>query len=57
MTAFRRLKIAFLTVHNGSYLDDCAVRNEAAESCALDPSDAEKLWSLSEELVGPKFQY
>ena len=45
------------TDHNGSYLEDCRVRNDAAEPYALDHTEAAKLWALSEELVGQKFEY
>src|SRR5690606_9254226 len=34
----------------GSYLADCAVATAAAH--ASDPADAERLWALSEKLVG-----
>jgi NAD(P)-dependent dehydrogenase (short-subunit alcohol dehydrogenase family) len=38
----------------GTYLEDCRV-SEAHAPWALDPASAERLWSLSEELVGEKF--
>ncbi|KAJ5088100.1 short-chain dehydrogenase [Penicillium angulare] len=40
---------------NGSYLARNAVRNDEAADYALDPQNAEKLWVLSEDLVGQKF--
>ena len=45
------------TDQNGSYLEDCKVQNEAAAPYALDHTEAEKLWALSEHLVGQKFSY
>lgn len=33
------------------------VSNGDAADYALDPKNAEKLWDLSEELVGQKFSY
>ncbi|ORY60394.1 oxidoreductase [Leucosporidium creatinivorum] len=44
---------------SGSYLDDCQLANQNAESYALDEeseSNAERLWKLSEELVGDQFE-
>jgi len=40
---------------NGSYLADCQVANDQAKPFALDKGNAEKLWKLSEELVGQAF--
>ncbi|KAI5478133.1 NAD(P)-binding protein [Pseudohyphozyma bogoriensis] len=40
---------------SGSYLFDCAVHNERAKGYALDKAEAERLWKLSEELLGQKF--
>jgi NAD(P)-dependent dehydrogenase (short-subunit alcohol dehydrogenase family) len=40
---------------SGSYLDDCQVANDHALPHAKSDEDAEKLWALSEELVGQKF--
>lgn len=37
----------------GVYLDDCQIAKP--ESYAVDPTNAEKLWELSEELVKQKF--
>lgn len=45
---------------NGDYLEDCAVRMDELKSIAprlLDKGDAERLWKLSEELVGQEFDY
>jgi NAD(P)-dependent dehydrogenase (short-subunit alcohol dehydrogenase family) len=42
-----------LVKDSGSYLDDCAVGESTAFSS--DMGNAEKLWELSEELVGEKF--
>lgn len=44
--------------HNGSYLVDSQVVGvENIQSWARDAVEAEKLWSLSEELVSEKFSY
>ncbi|KAH8691147.1 short-chain dehydrogenase [Talaromyces proteolyticus] len=42
---------------NGSYMVNNVVSNGDAEEYALDPVNAERLWMLSEELVGQKFTY
>jgi hypothetical protein len=42
---------------NGSYMAKNQVNNDEAADYALDPKNAEKLWALSEELVGQKFSY
>ncbi|KAF9514818.1 hypothetical protein BS47DRAFT_1342568 [Hydnum rufescens UP504] len=41
--------------HSGSYLADCQVHNESVAPHASDPALAEKLWTLSEELLGESF--
>ncbi|KAL8283970.1 hypothetical protein RQP46_005083 [Phenoliferia psychrophenolica] len=41
---------------SGAYLVDAKVANEQAASHATDPEEAEKLWRLSEELVGLRAQ-
>jgi NAD(P)-dependent dehydrogenase (short-subunit alcohol dehydrogenase family) len=41
--------------HSGAYLSDCQVANEQAMPFALDEAQAEKLWALSEKLVGQSF--
>jgi NAD(P)-dependent dehydrogenase (short-subunit alcohol dehydrogenase family) len=43
-----------LTGESGSYLDDC--KKSDASAFASDEGNAEKLWKLSEELVGEKFE-
>jgi hypothetical protein len=46
------------TEHNGSYLLDSGVVNpEQVQSWARDPIEAKKLWTLSEEIAGQKFEY
>ncbi|KAJ5709312.1 hypothetical protein N7493_010646 [Penicillium malachiteum] len=40
---------------NGSYMVNNEVNNSEAAEYALDPQNAERLWSLSEDLVGQKF--
>ncbi|PYH73147.1 short-chain dehydrogenase [Aspergillus vadensis CBS 113365] len=42
---------------NGSYMVNNKVNNGEAVDYALDPKYAEKLWKLSEEIVGQKFGY
>jgi hypothetical protein len=39
---------------SGAYLSDCAV-SEPLAPYAKDPENAEKLWKLSEKLVGQSF--
>jgi len=46
-----------LAEYNGCYLQDCQVEKEDVMDYAVDKGNAEKLWSLSEELVGQKFEY
>ena len=46
--------------HNGSFLSDCHVADpyqEEVYSWALSKTDAERLWALSEKLVGQEFKY
>jgi hypothetical protein len=44
--------------NNGVYLEDNRVfQPEEVHSWGRDDVDAEKLWKLSEELVGEKFSY
>ncbi|OJJ50413.1 hypothetical protein ASPZODRAFT_129039 [Penicilliopsis zonata CBS 506.65] len=44
--------------HNGAYLSDCQVLPPDQIRCwGRDPVEAEKLWELSEEMVGQKFEY
>ncbi|KAL2043696.1 hypothetical protein ABVK25_012524 [Lepraria finkii] len=42
---------------NGSYLVHCNIAPEEAAEYALDEGAAERLWKLSEEIVGEKFEY
>ncbi|MCJ1250027.1 hypothetical protein MMC30_007253 [Trapelia coarctata] len=46
-----------ITEQNGGYLEKCKVDNDAAQPYAKDKTEATKLWALSEELVGQKFEY
>ncbi|KAH8553625.1 short-chain dehydrogenase [Umbelopsis sp. PMI_123] len=41
--------------YSGSYLQDCRIDNESPRDYALDEFNAEKLWLLSEKLVGKQF--
>ncbi|CAK5283315.1 unnamed protein product [Mycena citricolor] len=41
----------------GAYLDDCVVANEKIAPHAADPVVAAKLWEITEELVGVKFNF
>lgn len=44
--------------HNGVYLVDCQLASEDdLKPYAVDKNSAAKLWQLSEELVGQKFDY
>ncbi|KAJ5887390.1 hypothetical protein N7495_007431 [Penicillium taxi] len=44
--------------NNGAYLEDCQVFSPAKVRCwGRDPVEAEKLWKLSEMLVGQSFEY
>ncbi|GLA12392.1 hypothetical protein AnigIFM62618_007529 [Aspergillus niger] len=42
---------------NGSYMVNNQVNNDEAVEYALDPKNAERLWKLSEEVVGQTFEY
>lgn len=42
---------------NGFYLNDCKIDDEAVKPYAVDGTNAEKLWKLSERLVGQEFSY
>lgn len=44
----------YLTNYSGAYLEDCSVA-KPLKSFASDPEAAAKLWTLSEEMVGEKF--
>ncbi|KAJ7054930.1 short-chain dehydrogenase [Mycena amicta] len=41
----------------GAYLEDCTVANEKVAKHSSDPAHAEKLWAVTEEIVGEKFQF
>ena len=48
----------------GLYLEDCHIASEVSddpiggvESYAIDPESADRLWSLSEDLVGQRFAF
>ena len=41
------------SINSGDYLEDCNVAEPAAHT--MDEQTAEKLWALSEKLVGQKF--
>ena len=46
--------------HNGAYLQDCHVADpwtDTIKPWATDKVEAEKLWKLSEKLVGQEFRY
>ncbi|KAK1830996.1 hypothetical protein QBC39DRAFT_409048 [Podospora conica] len=46
--------------HNGAYLQDCQVADpwvHTVKAWATSPVEAEKLWKLSEKLVGQEFKY
>jgi hypothetical protein len=44
-----------IAADSGSYMDDCTVKE--ARAYATSAENAKKLWSLSEELVGQKFDF
>ncbi|MCJ1433913.1 hypothetical protein MMC27_003278 [Xylographa pallens] len=47
-----------ITDHNGAYLCNCQVdHGDIYEAHAKSNTEARKLWALSEELVGQKFEY
>ncbi|KAJ6584465.1 NAD-P-binding protein [Mycena capillaripes] len=41
----------------GAYLTDCTVTNELIASPSSDPANAEKLWTLTEEIIGETFAF
>jgi hypothetical protein len=46
--------------HNGAYLQDCHIADpwtETVKPWATSAVEAEKLWKMSEQLVGQKFDY
>ncbi|KAG6988958.1 hypothetical protein G7Y79_00067g095730 [Physcia stellaris] len=46
-----------LSSHNGAFLVDAAIWKEPLREHAVGSDKAEKLWALSEKLVGEKFDY
>ncbi|KAJ7691418.1 hypothetical protein B0H17DRAFT_1331095 [Mycena rosella] len=40
---------------SGSFLDDCVVANDKRSAVNSDPANAEKLWKLTEEILGENF--
>jgi hypothetical protein len=42
---------------SGGYLNDGVIDDAAVKDYAVDEANAERLWQLSEELVGEKFDY
>jgi len=41
----------------GTYLSDCVAANELIAPPSSDPANAEKLWILTEEIVGETFEF
>ncbi|KAJ7503750.1 hypothetical protein B0H11DRAFT_563710 [Mycena galericulata] len=41
----------------GAYLDDCIAANELIAPPCSDPANAEKLWTLTEEMIGESFKF
>jgi len=41
----------------GAYLDDCVVASEAIAPHSSDPANAERLWTLTEEIIGEAFTF
>ncbi|KAJ7359723.1 short-chain dehydrogenase [Mycena albidolilacea] len=41
----------------GSYLDDSQVANEAVAPHSSDPVNAERLWTITERIIGEKFEF
>ncbi len=44
------------TEYNGQYLEDCTIFRPL-QLWAADPERARKLWAMSEEMVGEKFDF
>ncbi|KAF7358248.1 Short-chain dehydrogenase/reductase family protein [Mycena venus] len=40
-----------------AYLDDCAVATESVSPHSSDPANAEKLWVITEKIIGEKFTF
>jgi len=55
MYAFANM--GMFTDRNGAYLNDCKVDDETVEPYAVDKGNAERLWKISEDMVGQKFSY
>lgn len=56
-----KLAVGVGETHNGSdnwgaFLDDCQISAKARPS-AVSSSDAERLWEVSEKLIGEKFEW
>ncbi|KAJ7351427.1 hypothetical protein DFH08DRAFT_776032 [Mycena albidolilacea] len=43
--------------HPGSYLQDSVIANEAVAAPSSDPANAEKLWDVTEEIIGENFTF
>ncbi|KAJ6517264.1 hypothetical protein C8R47DRAFT_1205498 [Mycena vitilis] len=41
----------------GAYLNDCVVSNQLVAAHSSDPTNAEKLWTITEEIIGEKFTF
>nr|GAT47766.1 short-chain dehydrogenase/reductase family protein [Mycena chlorophos] len=41
----------------GAYLEDSAIMEQGINPAALDPANADKLWTVTEEIVGEKFTF
>ncbi|KAF8194326.1 short-chain dehydrogenase [Mycena galopus ATCC 62051] len=41
----------------GAYLDDCVVKNEAVAPHCSNPANAERLWTLTEQIIGEDFTF
>ena len=46
-----------ITEHSGAFLVDCQIKKDGIKAHALGDENAERLWKLSEELVGEKFEF
>jgi hypothetical protein len=46
-----------LDAYNGAYLNDGNVANDKLQPTATKEGDVEKLWQLSQKLVGQTFEY
>lgn len=50
----KKMSLTTVIGYNGAYLEDGNV-SDGVQPTAKNPGDVEKLWKLSEELVGEKF--